>query len=248
MYVFRFGRDISTRSQKKLVAAAFIIFIYIYDPGFRVRGPPPPPNGLGPPRRRERSSRLVCVEASQHALHVYIHTHRLYIHTYILTDKYIHTPIHACTYRHAPPTHRGAGHTIDTHIHTYIQIHTYIHTCMYIQTRPPNPQGGAGGRPLVPPTYKNLCTQTLWGGVGGGACSPGPYIYIEEDSKHCPYLGSSRFIVFVAWQSHVDGLVSAECSVWAGAVPSRTFGNKTVLDCRVRIGAAEKPMCVVKVR
>ena len=68
---------------------------------------PPPPNGLGPPRRRERSSRLVCVEASQHALHVYIHTHRLYIHTYILTDKYIHTPIHACTYRHAPPTHRG---------------------------------------------------------------------------------------------------------------------------------------------
>ena len=150
---------------------------YIYDPGFRVRGPPPP-NGLGPPRRRERSSRLVCVEASQHALHVYIHTHRLYIHTYILTDKYIHTPIHACTYRHAPPTHRGAGHTIHTHIHTYIQIHTYIHTCMYIQTRPPNPQGGAGGRPLVPPTYKNLCTQTLWGGVGGGACSPGPYIYI----------------------------------------------------------------------
>ena len=50
---------------------------------------------------------LVCVEASQHALHVYIHTHRLYIHTYIPTDKYIHTPIHACTYRHAPPTHRG---------------------------------------------------------------------------------------------------------------------------------------------
>ena len=125
--------------------------------------PPPPPNGLGPPRRRERSSRLVCVEASQHALHVYIHTHRLYIQTYILTDKYIHTPIHACTYRHAPPTHRGAGHTIHTHIHTYIQIHTYTNTCMYIQTRRPNPQGGAGGRPLVPPTYKNL-----WGGWGVG--------------------------------------------------------------------------------
>ena len=47
---------------------------------------PPPVNGLGPPRRRERSSMLVCVEASQHALRVYIHTHRLYIHTYILTD------------------------------------------------------------------------------------------------------------------------------------------------------------------
>ena len=143
--------------------------------------PPPPPNGLGPPRRRERSSRLVCVEASQHALHVYIHTHRLYIHTYILTDKYIHTPIHASTYRHAPPTHRGGG-AYYTYTHTYLHtntyIHTYIHTCMYIQTRPPNPQGGAGGRPLVPPTYKNLCTQTLWGGVGGGACRPGPYIYI----------------------------------------------------------------------
>ena len=140
--------------------------------GFVAPPPPPPPNGLGPPRRRERSSRLVCDEASQHALHVYIDTHRLYIHTYILTNKYIHTPIHACTYRHAPPTHRGAGHTIDTHIHTYIQIHTYIHTCMYIQTRPPNPQGGAGGRPLVPPTYKNLCTQTLWGGGGGWGLQP----------------------------------------------------------------------------
>ena len=33
----------------------------------------------------------------------------LYIHTYILTYKYIHTSIHACTYRHAPPTHRGGG-------------------------------------------------------------------------------------------------------------------------------------------
>ena len=142
-----------------------------------VAPPPPPPNGLGPPRSRERSSRLVCVEASQHALHVYIHTHRLYIHTYILTDKYIHTPIHACTYRHAPPTHRGAGHTIHTHIHTYIQIHPYMH--VHTDT-PPQPTGGAGGRPLVPPTYKNLCTQTLWGGVGGGACRPGPYIYIHD--------------------------------------------------------------------
>ena len=28
--------------------------------------------------------------------------------------------------------------------------------------------GGAGGRPLVPPTYKNLCTQTVWGGWGVG--------------------------------------------------------------------------------
>ena len=143
-----------------------------------VAPPPPPPNGLGPPRRRERSSRLVCVEASQHALHVYIHTHRLYIHTYILTDKYIHTPIHACTYRHAPPTHRGGG-AYYTYTHTYLHTNTYIHPYMHVHTdTPPQPTGGAGGRPLVPPTYKNLCTQTLWGGVGGGACRPGPYIYI----------------------------------------------------------------------
>ena len=99
----------------------YLSYFSIYDPGFRVRGPPPPPNGLGPPRSRERSSRLVCVEASQHALHVYIHTHRLYIHTYILTDKYIHTPIHACTYRHAPPTHmggRGEDHLSPLHTKT----------------------------------------------------------------------------------------------------------------------------------
>ena len=102
----------------------------------------PRPNGLGLPRRRERSSRLVCVEASQHALHIYIHTHRLYIHTYILTYKYIHTSIHACTYRHAPPTHRrGWG---EDHLSPYIQKPVHLD-------------------PL--------------GGVGGGACRLGPYIY-----------------------------------------------------------------------
>ena len=151
-----------------------LLYIYIYDPGFRVRGPPPPPppNGLGPPRRRERSSRLVCVKASQHALHVYTHTHRLYIHTYILTDKYIHTPIHACTYRHAPPTHRGAGHTIHTHIHTYIQIHTYIHTCMYIQTRPPQPTGGGGGKTTCPPYIQKPVHPDPLGGGGGWGLQP----------------------------------------------------------------------------
>ena len=44
---------------------------------------------------------------------------------------------------------------------------------MHVHTdTPPNPQGGAGGRPLVPPTYKNLCTQTLWGGGGGWGLQP----------------------------------------------------------------------------
>ena len=72
----------------------------------------PPPNGLGPPRRRERSSMLVCVEASQHALHVYT-----YIHTdYTYTHTYIHTYMHACTYRHAlQPTGGGEDHLSPVH-------------------------------------------------------------------------------------------------------------------------------------
>ena len=139
---------------------------------------PPPPNGLGPPRRRERSSRLVCVEASQHALHVYIHTHRLYIHTYILTDKYIHTPIHACTYRHAPPTHRGAGHTIHTHIHTYIQIQTSIHACTY-RHAPPTHRGGGGKTTCPPYIQKSVHPDPLGGGWGvGPADLDHIYIYI----------------------------------------------------------------------
>ena len=124
-----------------------------------------------------------------HYMYTYIHTHRLYIHTYILTDKYIHTPIHACTYRHAPPTHRGGG-AYYTYTHTYLHTNTYIHPYMHVHTdTPPQPTGGAGGRPLVPPTYKNLCTQTLWGGVGGGACRPGPYIHI--------YVQKSKIYIYI---------------------------------------------------
>ena len=145
--------------------------IYIYDPGFRVRGPPPP-NGLGPPRRRERSSRLVCVEASQHALHVYIHTHRLYIHTYILTDKYIHTPIHACTYRHAPPTHRGGG-AYYTYTHTYLHTNTYIHPYMHVHTdTPPQPTGGGGGKTTCPPYIQKPVHPDPLGGGGGWGLQP----------------------------------------------------------------------------
>ena len=49
---------------------------------------------------------LVCVEALQHILHVYIYTPRLYIYTYIFKLKYIHTPIYT---------------------YTYIQIHTLVY-------------------------------------------------------------------------------------------------------------------------
>ena len=200
----------AVRESLILTESLIHVSLYIYDPGFRVRGPPPP-NGLGPPRRRERSSRLVCVEASQHALDVYIHTHRLYIHTYILTDKYIHTPIHACTYRHAPPTHRGAGHTIHTHIHTYIQIHTYIHTCMYIQTRPPNPQGGAGGRPLVPPTYKKggwgLQTWTIYIIFCIGI------LHIIYDVHYC-HIRYTKYVEYVIYRVIVSSLLLiARCQV-----------------------------------
>ena len=57
---------------------------------------------------------LVCVEASQHALHVYIHTHRLYIHTYILTYKYMHTYTHTCMYIQTHPHPQGGVHPIHT--------------------------------------------------------------------------------------------------------------------------------------
>ena len=154
-------------------------YICIYDPGVRFRGPPPPPNGLGPPRRRDRSSRLVCVEASQHALHVYIHTDYTYTHTYLQTNTYIHQYMHVHTDTPHPPTGGRGILYIHTYILTYKYIHTSIHACTY-RHAPPTHRGGAGGRPLVPPTYKNLCTQTLWGGVGGGACRPGPYIYLVK--------------------------------------------------------------------
>ena len=72
--------------------------------------------------------------------------------------------------------------TIHTHIHTYRLIHTYTHTCMHIQTRPPNPQGGGGGkttcnRPAPLCTYRPLCTHTLWWGGVGPAGLDHIYIY-----------------------------------------------------------------------
>ena len=134
------------------------------------------------PRRRERSSMLVCVEASQHALHVYIHTHRLYIYN-IHTYRLIHTYTHTCMYRQTrPPTHRGGGRAYYRYTHTYLHTNTYIHPYMHVHTdTPPQPTGGGGGkttcnRPAPPHTYRPLCTQTLWGGWGG-ACRPGPYMY-----------------------------------------------------------------------
>ena len=156
------------------------IISYIYDPGFRFRGPPPPPpNGLGPPRRRERSSRLVCVEDLTTRI-TCIHTYTQTIHTHIHTYRQLHTYTNTCMYIQTRPTHPqgGAGHTIHTHIHTY-NTNTYIHpihACTY-RHAPPTHRGGRG-KTTCPPTYKNLCTQTLWGGVGGGACRPGPYIYV----------------------------------------------------------------------
>ena len=130
----------------------FIVYIYMIPVSGFVA--PPPPNGLGPPRRRERSSMLVCVEASQHALHVYIHTYTQTIHTHIHTYRLIHTYIH-------------------TYIHPYMHVHT---------DTPPHPQGGGGGKTTcnrpAPPVHIDPCAPRPFGGGGwGGACRPGPYIY-----------------------------------------------------------------------
>ena len=147
-----------------------------------------PPEWVGSTQEKRKKQYVSLCRASQHALHVYIHTHRLYIHIYIiLTDKYIHTPIHACTYRHAPPTHRGGRGIlyIHTYILTYKYIHAPIHACTYRHAPPTHRGGGAGGRPLVtdqPPLYIQTPVHPypLVGG-GCGACRPGPYIYISTN-------------------------------------------------------------------
>ena len=141
--------------------------------------------GWVPPRRRERSSRVSFVtKPSQHALHVYIDTHRLYIHTYILT-KQIHTYTNTCMYIQTRPTppHRGAG-TYYRYTHTYLHTNTYIHPYMHVHTDtpPPTHRGGAGGKTTCPPLHtKNLCTPDPLGGGGwggGGPAALGP-IYIH---------------------------------------------------------------------
>ena len=45
--------------------------------------------------------------------------------------------------------------------------------------------------------------------------------HVEEQLFYrCSDLGSSQLIVYVAWQSHVESLVSGEYSFRTGAVPS----------------------------
>ena len=139
----------------------------------------PPPEWVGSTQEKGRSSMLVCVEASQHALHVYIHTHRLYIHTYILTDKYIHTPIHACTCRHAPPHPQGGRGIL--YIHTYILTDKYIHTPIHARTyrHPPPPTGGAGHTIHTHiHTYIQIHTYTIPFGGGGWGLQTWTIYYI----------------------------------------------------------------------
>ena len=157
-----------------------LLYTCMYDPGFRFRAPPP--EWVGSTQEKGRSSMLVCVEASQHALHVYIHTHRLYAHTYILTDKYIHTPIHACTYRHAPPHPQGGRGIL--YIHTYIltdkYIHTPIHACTY-RHAPPHPQGGAGHTIHTHiHTYIQIHTYTI--PFGGGGVGPADLDHVYKST------------------------------------------------------------------
>ena len=130
---------------------------HIYDPGIRFRGPPPP-EWVGSTQEKGKKQYVSLCGP-------YMHVH---------TD----TP---------PHPQGGAGHTIDTHIHTYIQIHTYTHTCMYIQTRPPNPEGGRGkttcNRP-APPVH--IAPRPFGGGgVGWGLQTWTIYICIYQLFDAC---------------------------------------------------------------
>ena len=143
----------------------------------------PPPEWVGSTQEKGKKQ-YVSLCGSLTTRITCIHTYTQTIHTHIHTYRLIHTYTHTCMYIQTRPPHPqgGAGHTIDTHIHTYIQIHTYTHTCMYIQTRPPNPQGGGGGKTTcnrpAPPAHIDPCAPRPFGGGWGGACRPGPYIYI----------------------------------------------------------------------
>ena len=99
---------------------------YIYDPGFRFRGPPPPRMGWVHPGEGKKQYVSLCRSLTTRitCIHTYIHTDYTYTHTYLQTNTYIHPYMHVHT--DTPPHPQGgAGHTIHTHIHTYIQIHTY---------------------------------------------------------------------------------------------------------------------------
>ena len=131
---------------------SYIILREKYDPVLRPRGPPPEWVGSTQAKGKKQyvslcrslTTRITC-----------IHTYTQTIHTpHILTYKYIHTPIHACTYRHAPPTHRGGA------------------GGRPLVTEQP------------PCTYRPLCTHTLWWGGGGASRAGSYMEKENKNAKH----------------------------------------------------------------
>ena len=128
-----------------------IIYVYIYDPVFRPRGPPLP-NGMGPQvaprsllfaRFLQRSWLPASHLLGTYVAHIlpqstdvlpivsYSYIYRCYVSTSYIHIVYMYTYIHACMHAYI--------HTY-THIHTYtyfyiyifIHTHTYLHIYIYL--------------------------------------------------------------------------------------------------------------------
>ena len=140
----------------------------IYDPGFRVRGPPPPRMGwVHPGEGKEAVGSFVSKPHNTHYMYTYIHTDYTYTHTYLQTNTYIHQYMHVHTDTPHPPT---GGRAYYTYTHTYLHTNTYIHPYMHVHTdTPPQPTGGGGGKTTCPPyIQKPVHPDPLGGGWGVG--------------------------------------------------------------------------------
>ena len=125
------------------------------------------------------TTRITCIHTYTQTIHTHI--------TYLQTNTYIHPYIHVHTDTPPPPTGRGRGILyIHTYILTYKYIHAPIHACTYRHASPTH-RGGGGKTTcnrLAPPVHTDPCAPIPFGGGGGGACRPGPYIYITKYNKN----------------------------------------------------------------
>ena len=135
---------------------------------------PPPPEWVGSTQEKGKKQYVsLCGSLTTRITCIHTYTQTIHTHTYLQTNTYIHTSIHACIYRHAPPpTGGGRGILyIHTYILTYKYIHTPIHACTY-RHAPPTHRGGGGkttcNRP-APPVHIDPCApRPFGGGVGWG--------------------------------------------------------------------------------
>ena len=167
------------------VIQMFHTYIYIYESGLRIPGPP---QWYGPPssRSREHGTRdhtyihtcmHACIHASIHpSIHTYRHTQTdrhtyipIYLPTYVPTYLRTYVPTYT-TYNlrtHAQPTYT----TLHTYIPTYLP--TYIHTYQHTNIPPPQATGGGTRR-----TYHHHRPQGGDHGGGGGGLGVLGHIYI----------------------------------------------------------------------